>query len=104
MKLLRDFFAPANAIFLKKKDLEMLDIAWRITYIRSMVRTVHYVGMDFDTYLRARLVFGGPAYYHKYMDARVYTEVADDDLVVIGDPTFHKYVWDASAVPKQFTD
>lgn len=82
----------------------MLDIAWRITYIRSMVRTVHYVGMDFDTYLRARLVFGGPAYYHKYMDARVYTEVADDDLVVIGDPTFHKYVWDASAVPAQFTN
>ena len=53
-----------------------------------MVRTVHYVGMDYDTYLRARKVWGGPAYYHKWMDDRVWTEVGDKDTVVVGD---HNY-------------
>ena len=69
-----------------------------------MTRTVHYVGMDQDTYQRARRVWGGPAYYHKWMDDRVWTEVGDDDVVVVGDPTYNPYVWDASAVPSQYTD
>lgn len=69
-----------------------------------MKRTVHYVGMDYDTYRRARLVFGGPAYYHKWMDDRVWTEVGDSDMVVIGDPTYKKYVWDASAVDRRYTE
>ena len=51
------------------------------------MRTVHYVGMDYDTYLRARRVWGGPAYYHKWMDDRVWTEVGDSDVVIVGDPT-----------------
>ena len=68
------------------------------------MRTVHYVGRDHDTYTRARRVFGGPAYYHKYMDARVYSEVGPDDIVVIGDPKMYRYVWDASAVDRRYTD
>ena len=69
-----------------------------------MTRTIHYVGMSDARYRAARRVFGGPAYYHKYMDARVYSEVSDSDVVVIGDPRMHKYVWDASAVDKEYTD
>jgi hypothetical protein len=68
------------------------------------MRTVHYVGMDQDTYQRARRVFGGPAYYHKWMDARVWTEVDDSDMVVVGNPKFSPYVWDASAVDSKWTD
>lgn len=68
------------------------------------MRTIHYVGMDHDTYTRARRVFGGPAYYHKYMDARVYSEVGDKDVVIIADPTYNKYVWDASAVDRRYTE
>ena len=69
-----------------------------------MVRTVHYVGMSEPRYEAARRIFGGPAYYHKYMDARVYSEVGDSHVVVIGDPRMHKYVWDASAVDRRYTD
>ena len=69
-----------------------------------MIRVIHYVGMDEATYIRARRVFGGPAYYHKYMDARVWTEVGDKDVVVVGDPTYRKWVWDASAVPNAYTN
>ena len=69
-----------------------------------MNRTVHYVGMDEATYQRARLVWGGPAYYHKWMDDRVWTEVGPEDVVVVDNPTYNPYVWDASAVPSQYTD
>lgn len=69
-----------------------------------MNRTVHYVGMDYDTYLRARKVWGGPAYYHKWMDDRVWTEVGDKDTVIVGDPTYRKWVWDASAVDSKWTN
>lgn len=69
-----------------------------------MTRTVHYVGMDEATYRRARKVFGGPAYYHKVMDARVFTEVGESDMVVVDKDKFSDYVWDASAVPVQYTD
>ena len=69
-----------------------------------MIRVIYYVGMDEATYIRARRVFGGPAYYHKYMDARVYSEVGDSDVVIIGDPRIHKYVWDASAVDSKWTN
>ena len=68
------------------------------------MRTIHYVGMDHDTYTRARRVFGGPAYYHKYMDARVYSEVGDSDVVIIGDARMQPYVWDASAVDRRYTE
>jgi hypothetical protein len=67
-------------------------------------RTVHYVGMDWDTYQRARRVFGGPAYYHKWMDDRVWTEVGPDDMVVVNNWKYSPYVWDASAVPSQYTN
>ena len=67
-------------------------------------RTVHYVGMDAATYQRARRVFGGPAYFHKWMDARVFTEVGDHDMVVVDNQKFIPYVWDASAVDSQYTD
>ena len=69
-----------------------------------MARTVHYVGMDIDTYRRARLVFGGPAYYHRWMDDRVFTEVGDSDMVVIDNAKKSRYVWDASAVDRSYTD
>lgn len=69
-----------------------------------MVRTVHYVGMDQETYQRARRVFGGPAYYHKWNDDRVMTEVGGNDMVVVGNPKYSPYVWDASAVDSRWTD
>jgi hypothetical protein len=67
-------------------------------------RTVHYVGMSVAQYQRARLVFGGPAYYHQWMDDRVWTEVGDSDVVVVGDSTYRQWVWDASAVPAEYTN
>lgn len=69
-----------------------------------LTRTVHYVGMDYATYQRARRVFGGPAYYHKWMDDRVWTEVGPDDMVVVDNWKYSPYVWDASAVPSRYTD
>lgn len=69
-----------------------------------MVRVVHYVGMDEDTYRRARRVWGGPAYYHKWMDDRVWTEVGDSDVVVIDNAKKSRYVWDASAVDRSYTE
>jgi IS5 family transposase len=71
--------------------------------LRDM-RTVHYVGMDEATYERARRVFGGPAYYHRWNDRRVETEVGSEDTVVYGDSTYREWVWDASAVPSCYTD
>ena len=67
------------------------------------MRTVHYVGMDEATYQRARRVWGGPAYYHKWMDDRVWTEVGDSDVVVVGKSKYSPYVWDASEVSKEYT-
>ena len=68
------------------------------------MRVVHYVGMDESTYQRARMVFGGPAYYHRWMDDRVWTEVGSDDMVVVDNARHSPYVWDASAVPRDYTD
>ena len=68
------------------------------------MRTVHYVGMDEATYQRARRVWGGPAYYHRRMDDRVWTEVGDSDVVVVGDPKHSPYVWDASSVDPVWTN
>jgi hypothetical protein len=69
----------------------------------STPRTVHYVGMDDATYQRARRVWGGPAYYHRWMDDRVWSEVGDNDVVVVGDATHRQWVWDASEVDRQYT-
>ena len=69
-----------------------------------MVRVVHYVGMNEDTYQRARRVWGGPAYYHRWMDDRVWTEVGSDDVVVVENERHSPYVWDASAVDKEYTE
>lgn len=68
------------------------------------MRTVHYVGMDDATYQRARRVWGGPAYYHRWMDDRVWSEVGPDDVVVVQNNNPNRYVWDASAVPSQYTN
>lgn len=69
-----------------------------------MAKVVHYVGMSLDRYRQARLVWGGPAYYHRWLDDRVWTEVGDDDVVVVAaDAKYNQYVWDASAVPKEYT-
>ena len=78
--------------------------ASKISQVRSSMRTVHYVGMDEATYQRARRVWGGPAYYHRWMDDRVWTEVGDSDVVVVQDDTHRQWAWDASAVPSQYTD
>lgn len=70
-----------------------------------MVRTVHYVGLTDSQYQRARQIFGHPAYFHKWLDDRVWTEVGDDDVVVVAqNAKYHKYVWDASAVDAKWTD
>ncbi|RPG31818.1 MAG: hypothetical protein CBB72_011670 [Muricauda sp. TMED12] len=69
-----------------------------------MVRAVHYVGCTESQYQRARQIFGGPAYYHKWLDDRVWTEVGPKDTVVIAKGTkYNPYVWDASAVDKEYT-
>jgi hypothetical protein len=68
------------------------------------MRTVHYVGMTESQYQRARQVFGSPAYYHRWMDDRVWTEVGEDDVVVVADATHRQWVWDASAVPAEYTN
>ena len=68
------------------------------------MRTVHYVGMDEATYQRARRVFGGPAYYHKWMDDRVWSEVGPEDVVVVDNGKRSPYVWDASAVAAEWTN
>jgi hypothetical protein len=60
--------------------------------------------MTESQYQRARQVFGGPAYFHRYMDDRVWTEVGDDDMVVVRDAKYHRYVWDASAVDREYTE
>ena len=68
------------------------------------MRCVHYVGMDDSTYQRARRVFGGPAFFHRWMDDRVWTEVGSEDMVVVGNTRYSPYVWDASAVDSRWTD
>ena len=67
------------------------------------MRVVHYVGMTEATYQRARNVFGGPAYYHRVMDDRVWSEVGDEDMVVVDSWRHSPYVWDASAVDAEWT-
>ena len=67
------------------------------------MRTVHYVGMSEERYQQARRVWGGPAYYHRWLDDRVWTEVGDNDVVVAGDARYSRYVWDASAVNSEWT-
>ena len=68
------------------------------------MRCVHYVGFRGDDYARAYRVWGGPAMIHRDYDARVFTEVGDDDVVVFGPKsTYTDYVWDASAVDSQYT-
>ena len=70
---------------------------------QNVTKTIHYVGMDHATYLRARRVFGGPAYFHRVMDDRVFSEVGPNDVVVIDNEKHSPYVWDASAVPSKYT-
>ena len=53
------------------------------------MRTIHYIGMSESRYEAAR---------------SVYSEVSDSDVVIVGDPRMHKYVWDASAVDRRYTD
>lgn len=70
------------------------------------MRTVHFVGFRGDEFARARRVWGGPCMIHMVMDDRVWTEVGPEDVVILG-PKGHKhseFVWDASAVPTEFTD
>ena len=61
-------------------------------------RAIHYVGFRGDEYVRAHRIWGGPVIIHKDYDDRVFTEVADDDVVIFG-PKYKKvdWVWDASA-------
>ncbi|MCG7944842.1 MAG: hypothetical protein N0C84_00690 [Candidatus Thiodiazotropha taylori] len=71
------------------------------------MRTVHFVGMSEEKYkrIRASRIWGDyPHYYHKWMDDRVWTEVSDDDIVVVDKAKHSEYVWDASAVDKKWTD
>jgi hypothetical protein len=37
------------------------------------------------------------------MDDRVWTEVGDSDVVIVGNSKYHPYVWDASEVSKEYT-
>ena len=72
------------------------------------MRTVHFVGFRGDEFNRARRVWGGPAMVHMVNDQRVWTEVGEDDVVVFAnketEENVREFVWDASAVPSEFTD
>lgn len=43
---------------------------------------LHFVGFRGDEYTRACRVFGAPDFIHRYLDARVYGDVAPGDVVV----------------------
>ena len=75
-----------------------------MSYSDSMMRTVHYVGFRGDEYARAHRIFGGPVMIHRDYDDRVFSEVGDSDVVFFG-PIYKycPYVWDASAVDKEYT-
>ena len=47
-----------------------------------MEKCVHYVGFTGDEYVRARRVFGGPAFIHRGWDMRARREISDADVVV----------------------
>jgi hypothetical protein len=49
------------------------------------MRCVHYVGFRDDRYLNALRVFGGPAFVHRWWDARARREIGPDDIVVFAD-------------------
>lgn len=69
------------------------------------MRCVHFVGFRGDNYQNAVRVFGAPHFVHRDYDARVFTEVADGDVVVFGSRyAYTDYVWDASGVNPQYTD
>jgi len=72
------------------------------------MKTVHFVALTEQQYdkVRASRVWADyPHYYHKWLDDRVWTEVADDDIVVMAQHAkYNTYVWDASAVPSEYTD
>ncbi len=54
--------------------------------------------------MRAHRIFGGPVMIHRDYDDRVFTEVGDDDVVIFGPKyKYCPYVWDASAVDKEYT-
>jgi hypothetical protein len=59
------------------------------------MRCVHYVGFRDDAYLRARRVFGGPAFIHRHWDRRAAREIGSDDLVVFA-------TGDADQEPRKF--
>lgn len=64
-----------------------------------MARCVHYVGFRGDEFIRARRIFGGPVIIHMVMDDRVFSEVGEEDIVIIGPKGHHhcKYVDDVSS-------
>mgnify|MGYP000032289638 FL=1 len=61
------------------------------------VKTIHYVGFRDDAFKRAYRIFGGPVFIHRFFDARVFTDVGDDDVVIFGDKyKYTDYVYDDS--------
>jgi len=68
-------------------------------------RCVHFVGFRGEEFWSAVKVWGQPDFIHKVFDDRVFTEVGDTDVVVFGPKHRHQpFVWDASAVPAEFTN
>lgn len=60
-------------------------------------RQVHFVGFRGEEYWSAVKVWGTPQWIHKDYDARVFTEVGKNDVVVFGPKyRFTDWVWDAS--------
>jgi hypothetical protein len=45
-------------------------------------RIVHFVGFRGDEYARARRIWRGPAFIHRWWDRRARREIALDDVVI----------------------
>jgi hypothetical protein len=53
------------------------------------VPCVHYVGFRGDEYLRAKRIWGGPAFIHRRFDRRAQRDIGPNDTVIFatGDDT-----------------
>ena len=62
-----------------------------------VVPCVHYVGFRDDSFTRAKRLFGGPYFIHRWWDLRAVREIAEGDTVVFatGDDTQAPRRWNS---------
>jgi hypothetical protein len=62
---------------------------------------LHFVGFEGDEYWSAVKIWGAPQYIHRWNDKRLWTEVAEGDIVVFArskESTICKYSFNDSEV------